>query len=80
MTALRKMESLETKKEGIFVMPVERVTIHSTFIYFLADPAATVGAAASGWSFDRPAATGMFLCSANHHATTCQWLLKRLVS
>ncbi|CAN4123838.1 unnamed protein product [Withania somnifera] len=30
---LRKLEQLPTKREGIFVMPTERITIHSTYYY-----------------------------------------------
>uniref|UniRef100_A0A1D1XVG6 Putative peptidyl-prolyl cis-trans isomerase n=1 Tax=Anthurium amnicola TaxID=1678845 RepID=A0A1D1XVG6_9ARAE len=30
---LRKLEELPTRKEGIFVMPIERITIHSTYYY-----------------------------------------------
>ena len=30
---LRAMEEVETTREGIFVMPVERITIHSTYTY-----------------------------------------------
>eukprot|EP00850_Spirogloea_muscicola_P021070 SM000235S08109 [mRNA] locus=s235:14817:16650:- [translate_table: standard] len=30
---LRKMEKLPTKTEGIFVMPIERITISSTYVY-----------------------------------------------
>jgi len=33
MDVLHKLEGLETRKEGIFVMPKERVTIHSTYWY-----------------------------------------------
>lgn len=33
MEALRKMERIETFKEGIFVKPKERVTIHSSYVY-----------------------------------------------
>lgn len=91
MTALRKMEALETRQarpctrsqsrivvrvasgshadgevgltnrtrlfasqEGIFVMPLERVTIHSSFIFWILDPAATVEVAAQRSMFDRP--------------------------
>ncbi|GMH33851.1 hypothetical protein BSKO_01685 [Bryopsis sp. KO-2023] len=32
MDTLRKMEMVETRTEGIFVMPVERITIQSTYI------------------------------------------------
>lgn len=47
MENMHKMESLPTQKQGIFVMPVERVTIHSTFMIFVADPQDTLGTA---WS------------------------------
>lgn len=30
---LSKFEGVETTKEGIFVMPKERITIHSTYVY-----------------------------------------------
>ncbi|KDO82879.1 hypothetical protein CISIN_1g027035mg [Citrus sinensis] len=30
---LRKLEGLPTRKEGIFVMPTERITIHSSYYY-----------------------------------------------
>ncbi|KMZ56800.1 putative Peptidyl-prolyl cis-trans isomerase [Zostera marina] len=30
---IRKLEQLPTRKEGIFVMPTERITIHSTYYY-----------------------------------------------
>ncbi|XP_047317512.1 peptidyl-prolyl cis-trans isomerase CYP23-like [Impatiens glandulifera] len=30
---LRKLEDVPTRREGIFVMPVERITIHSTYYY-----------------------------------------------
>ena len=33
LETLRSMEAVETKREGIFVMPVERITIHSTYMY-----------------------------------------------
>eukprot|EP01026_Neomeris_dumetosa_P074886 TRINITY_DN783_c0_g1_i2.p1 TRINITY_DN783_c0_g1~~TRINITY_DN783_c0_g1_i2.p1 ORF type:complete len:248 (+),score=30.04 TRINITY_DN783_c0_g1_i2:117-860(+) len=33
MDVLRKMEQVETRKEGIFVMPKERITIHSSYVY-----------------------------------------------
>jgi hypothetical protein len=31
--ALAKMEEVETTKSGIFVMPKERVQIHSSYVY-----------------------------------------------
>jgi hypothetical protein len=30
---LSKFEAVETTKDGIFVMPKERITIHSTYVY-----------------------------------------------
>ena len=33
METLHKMEALPTKREGIFVMPLNRITILSTFWY-----------------------------------------------
>ena len=30
---LSKFEDVETTKDGIFVMPKERITIHSTYVY-----------------------------------------------
>lgn len=50
MDAMRGMEGVETRKEGIFVMPLQRITISSTFTYFMADPQNTVATAAA-WSF-----------------------------
>lgn len=38
MEALRKMEGVETRREGIFVMPKERITIHSTYWYSIKKP------------------------------------------
>lgn len=57
MENMRKMESLPTHKQGIFVMPLERVTIHSTFVIFVADPQDTLGTA---WSL-RQVGTGAVL-------------------
>ncbi len=57
LETLRSMEGVETTREGIFVMPVERITIHSTYMYDTtpATPAsngttaeAATGAAAAG--------------------------------
>ena len=42
------MEGVPTRKQGIFVMPLERITIHSTFMIYVADPQDTV---ATAWSF-----------------------------
>eukprot|EP00892_Ulva_mutabilis_P003844 jgi/Ulvmu1/1831/UM119_0050.1 len=47
MENMHKMESVPTKKEGIFVMPLDRITIFSTFVVYFADPQDTVGTA---WS------------------------------
>jgi hypothetical protein len=33
MDVLHKLESLPTKREGIFVMPVDRITITNTYWY-----------------------------------------------
>jgi cyclophilin family peptidyl-prolyl cis-trans isomerase len=33
LEVLASLESLPTKREGIFVMPIDRVTIHSTYTY-----------------------------------------------
>lgn len=48
---LHKMESVETRREGIFVMPKERITIESTYWYVLQTPqkypALTVGQVAN---------------------------------
>lgn len=33
LETLAKMEGVETKREGIFVMPKQRVTIHSTYVH-----------------------------------------------
>ena len=33
LETLRSMEGVETTRDGIFVMPVERITIHSTYMY-----------------------------------------------
>ncbi len=30
---LTKFEGVETKRDGIFVMPKERITIHSSYVY-----------------------------------------------
>lgn len=35
MDTLRKMELVETKKQGIFVMPLERITILSSYVKLL---------------------------------------------
>lgn len=32
LETLTKMEEVETRREGIFVMPKQRVTIHSTYV------------------------------------------------
>eukprot|EP01024_Parvocaulis_polyphysoides_P017440 TRINITY_DN176_c0_g2_i2.p1 TRINITY_DN176_c0_g2~~TRINITY_DN176_c0_g2_i2.p1 ORF type:complete len:243 (-),score=28.94 TRINITY_DN176_c0_g2_i2:17-703(-) len=38
MEVLHKMEGVETRKEGIFVMPKERITIHSSYVYYVTGP------------------------------------------
>jgi len=38
MDVMHKLEGLPTKREGIFVMPVDRVTIHNTYWYILGKP------------------------------------------
>jgi hypothetical protein len=38
MDVLHKLEGLETTKSGIFVMPKERVAIHSTYWYLASKP------------------------------------------
>lgn len=38
MDTVYKFDKLPTKKEGIFVMPLERITIHSTFVVYVEDP------------------------------------------
>lgn len=38
MDTVYKFDKLPTKKEGIFVMPLERITIHSTFVVYVDDP------------------------------------------
>ena len=49
MESMTQMQQVETHKEGIFVMPKERITILSSFVYFVADPQDTVGTA---WSLE----------------------------
>lgn len=58
MEHMHKMESLPTKKQGIFVMPVDRVTIHSTFVIHVADPQDTLE---TSWLL-RQVDTGVTLC------------------
>ena len=43
MDTVFKLDKLPTKTEGIFVMPLERITIHSTFLVYVDDPLDTVG-------------------------------------
>ena len=43
MDTVYKFAELPTKKEGIFVMPLERITILSTFLVYIDDPLDTVG-------------------------------------
>jgi hypothetical protein len=38
MDTVYKFDKLPTKKEGIFVMPLERITILSTFLVYVDDP------------------------------------------
>lgn len=38
MEVLHKMENLPTKREGIFVMPLERITILATYWYRVNHP------------------------------------------
>lgn len=38
LETLTKMEGVETHREGIFVMPKERITIHSTYTYVVDEP------------------------------------------
>lgn len=42
MSALRSMEGVETRKEGIFVMPKDRITILATYWYRASQPNATL--------------------------------------
>ena len=63
MSSIHAMESVETRTEGIFVMPKERITIHSTFVYYVADPQETI---ATVWSFS---AKGMY-----HNIVADIWL------
>jgi hypothetical protein len=48
MPTLRAMEQVETTRQGIFVMPKDRITIFSTFMFYVADPQDTLAAV---WSF-----------------------------
>lgn len=43
MDTVYKFDKLPTKKEGIFVMPLERITILSTFVVYVDDPNDTQG-------------------------------------
>ena len=43
MDTVYKFAELPTKKEGIFVMPLERITILSTFVVYIDDPLDTLG-------------------------------------
>lgn len=40
---LRRLEELETKRDGMFVMPKTRVTIHSSFVYDSNEPGTVLG-------------------------------------
>jgi hypothetical protein len=44
MDTVLKFTELPTRTEGIFVMPRDRITIHSTFVVRMDDPLDTVGA------------------------------------
>lgn len=43
MDTVYKFDKVPTKKEGIFVMPLERITILSTFVVYVDDPNDTEG-------------------------------------
>lgn len=43
MDTVFKLDKLPTKTEGMFVMPVDRITIHSTFVVYIDDPLDTAG-------------------------------------
>jgi hypothetical protein len=43
MDTVYKFDKLPTKKEGIFVMPLDRITILSTFVVYVDDPHDTEG-------------------------------------
>lgn len=38
MDTVFKLDKLPTKTEGMFVMPMDRITIHSTFLVYVDDP------------------------------------------
>eukprot|EP01025_Chloroclados_australasicus_P006622 TRINITY_DN1211_c1_g1_i1.p1 TRINITY_DN1211_c1_g1~~TRINITY_DN1211_c1_g1_i1.p1 ORF type:complete len:266 (-),score=16.83 TRINITY_DN1211_c1_g1_i1:509-1306(-) len=44
MEVLHKMEQVETRREGIFVMPKDRITIHSSYVYPLPDESTVTNA------------------------------------
>lgn len=45
---LRAMEEVETKREGIFVMPKERIAILSSYVYSVAADGSGAGASPAG--------------------------------
>jgi len=45
---LAEMEKVETKREGIFVMPKERIAILSSYVYSVAADGSGAGAGAAG--------------------------------
>jgi hypothetical protein len=64
MESMHAMEGVETTRQGIFVMPKERITILSTFMYYVADPMDTV---ATAWSFQECGAPVDPNSSQKHH-------------
>eukprot|EP00775_Hariotina_reticulata_P003285 gene3285-3562_t len=62
MDVLHKLEALETRREGIFVMPKERVSIHSTYWYRKSGPL-TLTAAEKG---NAGGTTGLGSTPCNH--------------
>lgn len=57
MHTMHKMETVETTKSGIFVMPKERITIHSSFMYYLLNPQNTAEVAWAMQDCDEDGAT-----------------------
>jgi cyclophilin family peptidyl-prolyl cis-trans isomerase len=47
LEVLEALEALPTRKEGIFVMPLQRIAILSTYVYYVEDGAAPARAACS---------------------------------
>lgn len=76
MEHIHKMEKLPTKKEGIFVMPLERVTIHSTFVIFVADPEDTLGTA---WSLRHVDTGATSLSTQKQAGVHCDQTGRRLI-